>query len=94
MSDETSNAVERPKIEIREGKSQEYTGVVDEFFIIEEARIATYDYIYENSDCPSRESNPRSPNLRIGALTSGLLRHGQDSQKFSHILNWPPFSIL
>ena len=27
-------------------------------------------YIYEKSDCPNRESNPRSPNLRIGALTS------------------------
>ena len=37
--------------------------------------IYIYIYIYEKSHYPNREWNPRSPNLRIGALTSELLRH-------------------
>ena len=28
--------------------------------------------MYEKSDCPNQESNPKSPNLRIGAVTSEL----------------------
>lgn len=43
--------------------------------------------IYEKSDCPNRESNPRSLNQRISALTTELLRHVQDSHQKCSYLN-------
>ena len=44
------------------------------FFYIHMERGFWYDHnhIYKKSHCPSRESNPWCPNLRIGAVTSEL----------------------